>query len=155
MFKPTQSNCGTELCTRYVGAGANDRMVENLKATLEGIRLTRSRTSENEERLLLTAELQDELLNITLPFAEDGLLWNDVWGQTWSHIEDDSVLVYGGNLTVETSENTPVSDAFLQERTFEEPCGFVQGFSSYFQDSLLSLLSCFTRGLNNHRVGSE
>ena len=69
--------------------------VQQLKDSLEQIRLSCARRAEEKKTPLLTRELQDKLLDIALPLPEDRDVWQDVWTPAFE-VQDDAVFVYRG-----------------------------------------------------------
>ena len=112
MTKPAQSDPAIELAGRYVSSGANDGTVQRLKDSLDQIRLPSSRRPPQQEAPLFTAELQNDLLDINLPLAQDDDVWQDVRTPTFA-VQDGLVVLYSGGLALECPKHLPFSGSFL------------------------------------------
>ena len=94
----------------------------------------------------MTRELQDELLDITLPLPEDRDVWTNVWGASVGHFENDAILVYRGDLAIEDAKDLPLATCFREQGPRErKAASTVQRVSRHLHQSLLGLLR-LTRG---------
>ena len=153
MLQPAQSPPAIELRTCNVGASTNggdvagravsNRTVQQLKDSLEQIRLSCARRAEEKKTPLLTRELQDKLLDIAIPLPEDRDVWQDVWTPAFE-VQNDTVFVYRGNLAIKDSED--LAGVFARPTFREElPRSRVQRLSGYLHENVFGLLRLFSR----------
>ena len=124
-----------------MSSGSHDRVVEKLKDSLDQIRLSCARRAKEEKGLLFTHEIQNQLLDVTLPLAEDRDVWTNVWGASVGHFENDAILVYRGDLAIEDAKDLPLATCFREQTPRErKPVPTVQRLTRHVHQSLLGLL---------------
>ena len=155
VLEPTQSDPGIELRRCHMSSSANDHVVQQLKDSLDTIRLSCARRAKERETPLFCDELQDQLLDVTFSFTEDRDVWTKVWSPTCCHVQDDAIFVYRGQLALEDSKDLPLSTCFLQEPLPKKlGASTMQRLSSYVHQGVLGALRLPFRRLNNYRIGA-
>ena len=143
VLQPAQSLPMIELRTRHMSPRADDGVVHKLKDSLEQIRLSCAWRAEQEEGVLFTREIQDDLLDVTFSFTEDRDVWQDVWTPAFE-VQNDTVFVYRGNLAIKDSED--LAGVFARPTLREElPRSRVQRLSGYLHENVFGLLRLFSR----------
>ena len=112
VLEPAQSDPGIELRRCHMSSRANDNVVQQLKDSLDQIRLSCSWRSHEEKGLLFTDEIQNDLLNINLPLEEVGDLWEEVGTASFT-MEDGLVMLYSGRLAPQCPKHLALSGSFL------------------------------------------
>ena len=95
-----------------MSSGTNDGTVQRLKDSLDQIRLSCSRRSDEEKRFLFTDEIQNDLLNINLPLEEVGDLWEEVGTPSFT-LEDGLVVLYSSSLAAQCPKHLALTGSFL------------------------------------------
>ena len=144
MLQPRQSLPMIELRTRHMSPRADDGVVHKLKDSLEQIRLSCARRAEEQEGVLFTREIQDDLLDVTLPLAENSDVWQDVWTPALK-LEDDAVLVLRGDFAIKDSKDLPLAGCFAQEPVAENRPGTVQRLTTNLHEKVFGLFRLFLR----------
>ena len=106
MLQPRECFGGIELATRHVSTRSYCT-VDEFEALLDQSTLAAPSGAIHTEGPLFCAELQSQLLDITLSFAEDFNGWHEVWATSGLLVEEDAILLLDGQLAIEDSEDLP------------------------------------------------
>ncbi len=107
MLHPRQSHCGIELGTRSVRSATNDGVINQMNATLQQMRISRTWSAIEEEAALFMDEIQDQLLDINLTFSGDCLFGNDVWSDSFSCVSRMTPSLCSGEAYNQTLKTFP------------------------------------------------
>ena len=109
------------------------------------MRLSRSRCPIQEKYLFFTDEIQDCLLDITFPLAENDDVWQDVWCPTMHQVQDDTVLVHRGDFAIKDSKDLPLTGCFAQEPLAENRLGTMQRLTTNLHEKVFGFFRLFLR----------
>ena len=141
VLQPRECFGGIELATRNVSTRSYCT-ADEFETLLDQSAFPTTRTAVNTEAPLFCAELQSQLLDITLSFSEDFHGWHEVWSTSGLLVEEDAILLLNGQLAVEDSEDLPLSCGLFERRVpLEKPrLGFAQRLSCHVHQPLLRKL---------------
>ena len=141
VLQPGECFGGIELATRNVSTRSYCT-VDEFETLLDQSAFPTARTTVNAEAPLFCAELQSQLLDITLSFTENLHGWQEVWATSGLLVEEDAILLLDGQLAIEDSKDLPLSCGLFERRVpLEEPrLGFAQRLSCHIHQPLLRKL---------------
>ena len=141
VLQPRECFSGIELSTRNMSSRGHCT-VQDFETFLDQSTLATPCAPIYTEGPLFCAELQSQLLDITLSFSEDFNGWQEVWATSGLLVEEDAILLLDGQLAIEDSEDLPLSCGLFERRVpLEEPrLGFAQRLSCHVHQALLGKL---------------
>ena len=144
VLQPRECFGGIELATRNVSTSSHCT-VDEFETLLDQSAFPTACASVYAEGPLFCAELQSQLLDITLSFTEDFNGWHEVWATSGLLVEEDAILLLDGQLAVEDSKDLPLSRAFFQEPVAENRLGTVQRLTTNLHEKVFGLFRLFLR----------
>ena len=141
VLQPRECFGGIELATRNVSTRSYCT-VDEFEALLDQNTFPTPCAPVYAEGPLFCAELQSQLLDITLSFTEDFNGWQEVWATSGLLVEEDAILLLDGQLAIEDTEDLPLSCGLFERRVpLEKPrLGLAQRFSCHIHQPLLRKL---------------